>query len=263
MPKKYTYEQVSGIFENAGCKLLSEDYKNNKTPLNYICVCGNEGSTRLKNFLIGQRCVACGLEKRRTLNLQEVKAIFEKEEYELLDSSYTSCVQKLKYRCPKGHIGTTTVVNFTRGHRCKACGLSGESNPRWNPDRNEVRFNEMFRKKCYNLLYRSLYATNNSKTSPTKDLLGYDSKELKEHVEQHPDWPQLKKSEWHLDHVFPIKAFIDHGITDMRIINCLENLRPCKAVTNLKKQGSYNKEEFEQWLREWTKNRKECSSRML
>jgi hypothetical protein len=30
----------------------------------------------------------------------------------------------------------------------------------------------------------------------------------------------------HVDHIFPIQAFLDHGILDLKTINALDNLRP-------------------------------------
>jgi hypothetical protein len=53
---------------------------------------------------------------------------------------------------------------------------------------------------------------------------------------------------WHTDHIFPIKAFLDYGIVDIKIINCLENLRPLDAKENLCKNAKYDKVLFEQWL---------------
>jgi hypothetical protein len=54
--------------------------------------------------------------------------------------------------------------------------------------------------------------------------------------------------EWHIDHIFPIKAFIDHGITDLSIINDLDNLRPLSKKENLSKNAKYDKDKFMKWL---------------
>ena len=51
-----------------------------------------------------------------------------------------------------------------------------------------------------------------------------------------------------MDHVFPVKAFCDYEVTDLSVINCLENLRPMKGRENIKKGGKYHGEDFEMWL---------------
>ena len=73
--------------------------------------------------------------------------------------------------------------------------------------------------------------------------------QLKDHVHRHPDWIGLKNKEWHLDHIFPIQAFLDYGIKDVKIINNLENLRPTYWKDNLDKSDDYCIEDFEYWLR--------------
>jgi hypothetical protein len=47
-----------------------------------------------------------------------------------------------------------------------------------------------------------------------------------------------------------MKAFVDHGIFDLKIINHLENLRPLDANENLCKNGKYDKDEFFKWLQQ-------------
>ena len=46
--------------------------------------------------------------------------------------------------------------------------------------------------------------------------------------------------EWHIDHIKPIKAFLDEGETDPKIINALSNLQPLWAIQNLSKGSKYN-----------------------
>jgi len=79
-------------------------------------------------------------------------------------------------------------------------------------------------------------------------MLGYGHKELMDRVVSHPNWVKVK-NKWHLDHVFPIKAFLDYDIKDVKLVNCLENLRPIKADENCSKQDYYNAEDFEFWLK--------------
>ena len=57
-----------------------------------------------------------------------------------------------------------------------------------------------------------------------------------------------KNDDWHLDHIFPIKAFIDNGIKDLKLINSLDNLQPISSVKNLSKGDRYDQLEFQKWL---------------
>lgn len=85
------------------------------------------------------------------------------------------------------------------------------------------------------------------KDTKTYTLLGYNNIDLKNHIKKHPDWSNISGN-YHVDHIFPIKAFIEHGIFDPSLINCLDNLRPMKPDDNLHKQGTYDKDEFRKWL---------------
>jgi len=60
---KYTYSYVRNYFEEQKCELLSDNYVNNRTILNYICECGSESVTTFTNFQQGKRCFQCGHDK--------------------------------------------------------------------------------------------------------------------------------------------------------------------------------------------------------
>jgi len=46
------------------------------------------------------------------------------------------------------------------------------------------------------------------------------------------------RSEWHIDHIKPVSAFLKEGVTDITVINALTNLQPLWAKENMEK---YNK----------------------
>ncbi len=56
---KYTYKEVKSIFEAQNYILLSKEYINAKTHLNYVCDKGHKHSTKLSKFLFGGRCPTC------------------------------------------------------------------------------------------------------------------------------------------------------------------------------------------------------------
>ena len=62
------------------------------------------------------------------------------------------------------------------------------------------------------------------KVKQTYKYVGYSDKQLIERMESFPEWNKLKESNWELDHIFPVKAFLDHKIYNPEIINSLDNL---------------------------------------
>ena len=96
-------------------------------------------------------------------------------------------------------------------------------------------------------------ATNQKKTRHTHEILGYTPQELQDHILNHPDFEKVKNGIWHVDHYFPIKAFLDHEIFDLSIINDLDNIRPLNGIENLSKADKYDKNEFEEWLKNYQK----------
>ena len=112
-------------------------------------------------------------------------------------------------------------------------------------------------RKCANSIQRRVYSmmrncyksTKKEKTDRSHKVLGYSPADLLKHLESFSDWKHLRNKKWHLDHKFPIIAFIRKGITDISKICCLENLQPLSGTANCKKNDSYDEEEFETWLK--------------
>lgn len=107
---------------------------------------------------------------------------------------------------------------------------------------------ELIPKKIYAALRRCCIATGEKKLQKTNIILGYTPQQLQDHVKNHPNWKYVKNNEWHLDHIFPIIAFLDYGIVDFSVICCLDNLQPITGKENCRKNGKYSKKEFECWI---------------
>lgn len=121
--KKYTYEQVKEIFDRENCKLLENNYLNNKQKLKYQCQCGNISSTILSRFIkhSNHKCPKCG--KKIKYTYEEVKNIFEQGGCKLLSTKYENCYkQKLNYICTCGKESKISLRMFQRGSRCRECG---------------------------------------------------------------------------------------------------------------------------------------------
>lgn len=80
------------------------------------------------------------------------------------------------------------------------------------------------------------------KSAPTFKLLGYSAADLSRHLERQfvPGMGWANASDWHIDHIVPVSAFIErHGNTELAIKNAwtLSNLRPIWARENLQKHA--------------------------
>lgn len=101
-----------------GFELLSNEYKNNSTKLQFKCPNGHEFSCSYNNFKRGRGCSECY--KYKKLSQEYVKTFVESKQHELL-SQYTSANKKITVRCPNGHIRDITFAHFKNGRKCPYC----------------------------------------------------------------------------------------------------------------------------------------------
>lgn len=252
---KFSYEKVKMIFEEKGFKLLSSEYKTNNTKMDAICPCGKEISIRLSDVQRGRRCQECkGKTNSKALRTKEdeIRTVCEKHGCKLVKSWLQNSKTRLKFVCACGDTHEAYLSNFTRYPRCRQCGIkakSGENCYMYDPDREAVALRKRFRKTCGRMIRRFMNATEQTKTRSTHELLGYTPMELQEHITSHPDYKTCtEQGDWHVDHIFPIQAFLDHKVFDLSLINHLTNLRPMPGKKNLSKADKYDEKEFEQWL---------------
>lgn len=111
-------DTIKESFELDGYKLLSKEYIDAHTKLNYICTNGHEHKISWAAWQQGERCFYCRNENAR-LSLNEIKDLFISENYKFIEDSYSN--YKLKYVCDKEHIGETTIGNWKSGNRCAIC----------------------------------------------------------------------------------------------------------------------------------------------
>lgn len=114
-----------------GCKLLSTEYKNNKTPLLIQCACGNTFEVRFNIFKDGnqRQCQECGrkirAEKKRN-NIEDVRNYINNEEgngCKLLSTEYIGAKTKLSIQCACGKPFEVNFNNFKNGQKqCPSCG---------------------------------------------------------------------------------------------------------------------------------------------
>jgi hypothetical protein len=117
---KYTIEEVREVFEKDGYELLSKEYVNCKTKLQYRCPNGHIRETIFDNFKnSGRRCPACA--QTEIYTIEYVRQCFKDFNFRLLDTEYTNRSQKLNYVCNNGHTTTIRFGEFQQGKRCGKC----------------------------------------------------------------------------------------------------------------------------------------------
>ncbi len=252
--KKLTFDYVKSYFTLNKCELLESTYINAKTLMKYKCVCDGISLINFDNFRIGKRCRKCGIKttiSKTKYSYEYVCKFFDDNCCTLLENNYENCFKKMSYICKCGRISQINFHNFLNGRRCKKCGqerITGSNNYNWNPNRDLIANNLNFRKRCYNVLYSALNILKLKKTDKYKLTVGYTSRELKNHLINHANWNIVKNGLWEVDHIYPIKAFLDFGIKDIKIVNALSNLQPISRHKNRVKSDNYDKKEFVEWL---------------
>lgn len=151
--KKFTYEQVRKMFEDAGCILISTEYKNSSEPLEYYCACDKTiiETIKLNSFIVGCRCPKCrdkriketmitryGVihltqipEKKAQMvrgmkeyvenkkhTIEDLQEYFKETDCILLSTEYKDNKQKLDVQFACGCIGKISFNQFHKGRRC-------------------------------------------------------------------------------------------------------------------------------------------------
>lgn len=243
-------ENMQSFFEKAGCKLLSK-YSGYTQPLDYVCECGRLGRTTWWSFQLGRRCGCCADKRSKKYTIEEVRQIFSKNGCKLLDDTYADSATPVKYQCSCGSVSMIALNNFNHGSRCKKCGFKktiGSNNHRWIADRAKKKQNDIFKGRCGQMVRRCFVHMGKKKNDHTVKLLGYTAADLIKRITEHKNWDKVKDGKWHIDHIFPIHAFLEHNITDLKVINRLDNLQPLSGSDNVKKSFKYEKKKFRDWL---------------
>jgi hypothetical protein len=127
MSAKFTYEYVKNIFDKRGYILLSKNYINKDSKLEYICPNGHTSVSRFNDFKRGADCIICSRKNQassRRFDFNYVKNYFEKYGCKLLETAYLNCDTKMKYQCSCGNISYISFDSFKHRSRCKECGYA-------------------------------------------------------------------------------------------------------------------------------------------
>lgn len=252
--RQSTLDEAKSAFDGQDLELLETEYHGCYRKMRYRCRnCGYVDKKPTYVVTQGHGCPKCSYRLRAKAirrSREEAADIFASGDMELLEQEYWNNQIPMQYRCLVcGHIGKVPLKSVLQGQRCKPCSsMRGERHFRWIEDREEVAFRKRIVEKCHGAIRNALLAAGKTKDKRWKELVGWTPEELREHITRHPNWRKIKADDWCLDHVFPIKAFMDYRITDIRVINALDNLQPLGPIANLKKGAKYSCATFERYL---------------
>ena len=140
---------------NNYCTLLSTNYINSTTPLEFKCnVCGKNFKRDWAHLRRGRfRCEKCGIYAGATslkYTVEDVKEKLSEREYELI-GNYVNASTPVQVKCKNGHLFDLIFTHFLNGHSgCKQCAndnLKGENNYNWKGGLTEIT--EYLRKATY------------------------------------------------------------------------------------------------------------------
>jgi hypothetical protein len=163
------------------------------------------------------------------------KCYLTKESLKKISKANKGRVMSAEWKAKIGKANSIALKGKTTSNKQKEWAKkhwTGKNNPRYNPNKD---LHAKIRKICYSVVYRVIKRLDVEKVGNTYSLLGYSPKELKENIESKfkngMNWDNRNK--WHIDHIVPIDFYLKKGITDMKIINSLNNLQPLWAKDNL------------------------------
>lgn len=147
--KRLSYEYVKEYIENFGYKLLSKEYKNNKTELEIQCNdCGNIFHMRFNNFKDGKHRCECK-SKPLVLTYEYVKNYIESCGYKLLSKEYKNNATYLLVWCgnPNHKPYKVKFNNFKDcNSRCPECNTTskGEEKIKEILIKYNIKFNQQY-----------------------------------------------------------------------------------------------------------------------
>lgn len=260
--RRISQDIVESFYKESGCELLSE-YLGDERPLTYRCKCGSIVTSNFHTFKKRKNCRECGM-KKNWLDLDIIYKFVEENNLSLISlHTYENTKKgKLLLRCSCGGEYEKTwnyLKNKSSINACEKCSfkqksekMSGQNHPLWIEDRKKVDFKKYFAKKIYSMLRRCYLTFNLKKEDRSFDFLGYTHYQLGEHITKHPNFVNASKNgNMHIDHIFPIQAFIDYGLCEVehiKIINSLDNLQPLNSMENMSKSDKYDKDDFFSFL---------------
>lgn len=131
MTRRHTLEYVKEYFENNGCELLANEYKDTKTKMKYRCICGKVSNIHFGNFSQGKRCMSCGGREQLTTGEFIAKAkMVHKDRYNYSKVEYRNIDTKVIITCKKHGDFFQRPYKHLMGQNCKKCSIEKISKDR-------------------------------------------------------------------------------------------------------------------------------------
>lgn len=254
--RRFTQEQIKEFFTANKCEVLNiENYKDIYSKLNFKCKCGNIKQTSFNVFKEHPRCNECGKKSHiDTIHKNKTKEILEFAEQnncKVLEP-YVERSTPIVFECPCGNKDKRKWNDFKKYPYCKKCAresITGKNHYSFYDDQELKDKILQFHNICRNKLrkYKAALKSKRNISDLIVEPLNYTIKEFVDCMKKKVD-DSVDLKTVHVDHIFPISAFVRHNIFDLNIINHLENLRPVSKFENLSKHSRYDKDKFYAWL---------------
>ena len=123
--KKLSLEEFQKIAKTRGGKLISKEYINSKTHLEWQCSKGHTWLATPNEIKRESWCRRCHIEEMQLsvqkIQLKEFQKIAKDRGGKLFSEKYVDWHTKLKWQCSKGHIWNTSPNVIKMGSWCPAC----------------------------------------------------------------------------------------------------------------------------------------------
>lgn len=118
--RKLSLDFIKLQFSKEKYELLSKDYINSLTKLEYKCDKGHINTIRWGDYQQGTRCPDCHKISMR-ISYDHIKDSFESEGYILISKYYKDNKTTLYYLCNRKHLHYINWNNWCTGYRCPIC----------------------------------------------------------------------------------------------------------------------------------------------
>jgi hypothetical protein len=115
-PKKFNYEIVKSFFEEQKCTLLDTEYINDRTKMQFICICQNIANQNFNAFKSGNRCnnEECIKNRMKETSLEKYGTEYPMQNEEYAQNIFTKSKKYKKYILPSGkEINIQGYENYT------------------------------------------------------------------------------------------------------------------------------------------------------
>ena len=116
---RLTIDDVRDSIKDRGIKLISTEYINRRTIMEWECELGHIWESDYDHVRRGQGCKVCNLDYK--IDIGKIREAVENRGWELLSDSYTSSTSKYTIRCNNGHTISLPWSSISRDVGCSYC----------------------------------------------------------------------------------------------------------------------------------------------